>query len=276
MNIFSRSIFVSTALVVFLFAGCGQASFDSTVFHDEGEAHQDIPTVQSDMSWMHESSIPFAFDQRVGDVRVFSFDPPEGKELFWQLEEDGSAPRGVADWASSGEEVLINAAYFHEDFSPSGFLLIDGHQIGTRAFDQDLTGLVVIEDGALTIRNTADYPIAFSELSDDSIDAFQSYPLLVVDGIAHVSQDSARYARRTALATTKKGEVLIIISPTGYLSLYEFAQVLESSALDIDLAINLDGGPSTGFWSSVAGAEVSIPSFTRVPSVLRLQLIAQQ
>jgi len=60
--------------------------------------------------------------------------------------------------------------------------------------------------------------------------------------------DDGRPARRTVVAQDLEGRILLIIAPRGYLSLHELAFFLSESDLDLDVALNLDGGFSTGLW----------------------------
>jgi hypothetical protein len=50
------------------------------------------------------------------------------------------------------------------------------------------------------------------------------------------------------VAQDLQGRILIIVAPRGYLSLHELARFLAESDLDLNVALNLDGGFSTGLW----------------------------
>jgi hypothetical protein len=60
-------------------------------------------------------------------------------------------------------------------------------------------------------------------------------------------------------------------APGGYLSLHDVAVFLVSSDLAVDVALNLDGGSSTGLWLEAGGARVDIDSYTAVPSVIAVE-----
>ena len=80
--------------------------------------------------------------------------------------------------------------------------------------------------------------------------------------------DDGRPARRTVVAQDYQGRILIIVAPRGYLSLHELARFLAESDLDLDVALNLDGGYSTGLWLQADGLIVNIDSLVPVPSVV--------
>ena len=85
--------------------------------------------------------------------------------------------------------------------------------------------------------------------------------------------DDSRPSRRTVVAQDNQGRILLIVAPRGYLSLHEMARFLAESDLDLDVALNLDGGYSTGLWlkadgQSVDEQSVEINSLVPVPSVI--------
>jgi uncharacterized protein YigE (DUF2233 family) len=79
--------------------------------------------------------------------------------------------------------------------------------------------------------------------------ALQSFPMLVkpggIPGYGAEQESNAR-ARRTVIAQDRHGRILFIVAPKGYFTLYQLSLYLTESDLGLDLAINLDGGGSTG------------------------------
>jgi uncharacterized protein YigE (DUF2233 family) len=80
--------------------------------------------------------------------------------------------------------------------------------------------------------------------------------------------DDRRPARRTVVAQDRRGRILILVAPRGALSLHELARFLVESDLDLDAALNLDGGFSTGLWVRAYDESVEIDSLVPVPSVI--------
>jgi uncharacterized protein YigE (DUF2233 family) len=104
--------------------------------------------------------------------------------------------------------------------------------------------------------------------------AIQSFPILVKPGGVMgfpAEADDGTPARRTVVAQDSQGNVLFIVAPRGYVSLHEVAVFLADSDLAIDVALNLDGGGSTGLWLAAGDARIGIDSFTPVPSVITVR-----
>lgn len=103
------------------------------------------------------------------------------------------------------------------------------------------------------------------------VEAVQSFPVLVKPGGVMgfpADADEGKPARRTVVAQDRSGSILVIVAPRGYLSLHELAVFLVGSDLEVDVALNLDGGGSTGLWLEAGGVGVEIDSITPVPSVI--------
>jgi len=80
--------------------------------------------------------------------------------------------------------------------------------------------------------------------------------------------DEGQPARRTVVAQDRQGRLLFVIAPRGYLSLHETARWLADSDLDIDMALNLDGGQSSGLYLSAEETDIRIDSWVAVPAVI--------
>ena len=105
-------------------------------------------------------------------------------------------------------------------------------------------------------------------------EALQSFPVLVKPGGLigfPVDADDGRPARRTVVAQDRQGRILIIVAPRGHLSLHELACFLIESDLNLDVALNLDGGFSTGLWLRAHEKFVEIDSLVPVPSVISVE-----
>jgi uncharacterized protein YigE (DUF2233 family) len=99
----------------------------------------------------------------------------------------------------------------------------------------------------------------------------QSFPVLVKPGGVMgfpADADDGRPSRRTVVAQDNQGRILLLVAPRGYLSLHEMARFLAESDLDLNVALNLDGGYSTGLWLKAGEQPVEINSLVPVPSVI--------
>ena len=77
--------------------------------------------------------------------------------------------------------------------------------------------------------------------------------------------------RRTIVAMDKQGNLLFIVSPNDAFSLDEMADLLVSSDLSIETALNLDGGASTGLAINIGKQQQVIDSIATLPIVIAVQ-----
>jgi len=97
----------------------------------------------------------------------------------------------------------------------------------------------------------------------------QSFPMLVKPGgelgFPEQFEDNLP-ARRTVIGQDRAGRILLMVAPRGYFTLHRLSLYLTGSDLELDIAINLDGGPSSGIL--VANPLEAIPSQTLLPIVI--------
>jgi exopolysaccharide biosynthesis protein len=184
---------------------------------------------------------------------------------------DPFAPRPVSAWAQHLQSFLvINGGYFTPENETTGLLISDGQVWGT-PYGEFAGMFAVRSDGQVSVRWLRDQPY---DPNEPVTEALQSFPVLVKPGGVMgfpADADDGRPARRTIVAQDREGRILIIVAPRGYLSLHGLAHFLADSDLDLDVALNLDGGFSTGLWLKVDGATtepVRIDSLAPVPSVI--------
>ena len=172
--------------------------------------------------------------------------------------------RILSGWLELGDVLVVNGAYFAEDFTPSGYLKVDHERVGEFVFNQNESALLVVSKNTKSIRDTELEPMKPGE---DFEYALQSFPLLIKDGKANVSTDSGQEARRTAIGVGGR-YVYIFVVPSPHLSLYEFADEIASMGISCEDVLNLDGGSSTGLKMRYKGFRKNIPSFVPIPNVL--------
>lgn len=214
-------------------------------------------TVPRDIAY---EKFPFSIGDRTGTMHVYAFVPGD----FQPRVAYDATPKHISTWGGGEQRLVLNGGFFHEDYTPSGYLVVDGQRIGNRMFDQELSGLVSIQYGNLTIRDLAEQPLLEGEKFGH---ALQSFPFLIKHGKPAVQEDSGLLARRSAIGADRTGNILLIMVPE-QISLYEFAQELERIDIDFDMVLNLDGGPSSGLYIEEEDYRHVIDSFVPVPSVL--------
>jgi hypothetical protein len=189
---------------------------------------------------------------------------------------DPGAPRPVSDWAEQLQPLLlVNGGYFTPEDETLALLIGDGEAWGApyEYEDEDwvfagLLGLfAVTADGQVSVRWLHDQPY---DPVEPLAQALMSFPVLVKPGggMGFSPDEEGPPARRTVVAQDLQGHILIIVAERGYLSLLHLARFLTESDLDLDVALNLDGGRSTGLWLRTDEQRVEINSLVPVPSVI--------
>ena len=141
---------------------------------------------------------------------------------------------------------VVNGGYFEADFRPSTWLKNDGVELAPKS-DTSKGGLLAVGDAGI-------YVGPFSALRFDPTLAVQSFPLLVEpDYQSGIYRDDGRRAARTVACLAPRALHLIVIAaPRGEgPTLFEAAGLLRAPAplgFGCRVALNLDGGPSTGVW----------------------------
>lgn len=171
----------------------------------------------------------------------------------------------VSVWARElGALLVINGGYFTPENQVTGLTVVEGQTFGTPY--GDFAGmLAVTPGGAASVRWLSTWPYDPVEPLQSAI---QSFPVLVKPGGVMgfpADGDDGRASRRTVVAQDRQGQVLLLIAPRGYLSLHALAVWLAESDLGLDIALNLDGGTSSGFWMDEGP---QIESLITVPVVI--------
>jgi len=175
-------------------------------------------------------------------------------------------PHSLVAWAEQSQPLLVvNGGFFDEAFQTTALLISDG--VGVGGSYEGFGGMLAVAPGGeVAIQPLRDQPYDPAQSLEQ---AMQSFPMLVFPGGAspNIEWDDQR-DRRTALALDRQGRLLVIIAPQPSFSLNEFADWLRASDLDLDRALNLDGGSSTGLYVEAGAARELVEPFVRLPIVL--------
>lgn len=203
-------------------------------------------------------------------LRVLRLNPDQ---VDFRVRYDPVQPRLISEWAEATSDFLvINGGYFAPENEHGketlGVLISGGQRYG--ASWGDFAGMFAVTADQVSVRWLRERPYDPAERLSEAV---QSFPVLVKPGgeMGFPSDaDDGVTARRTVVAQDQAGNILFITAPRGTLSLHALAVFLARSDLDlnVDIALNLDGGASTGLWLNAGGVEVKLDSFTDVPSVI--------
>lgn len=271
----STKIF-SLILLGLLFSGAG-----CSIAPDKKPQAETIGQVMNNPAPSEIQKLPEGWERRqvsYADGRKVSWivAPFKAGSWSWSLANDPSNPQSVAKWREIvTADLVINGSYFDESFQPAGYF--KGNESGSlkpwpdkksQADPKSYSGLIKIKNGQLQITYLVD--AQQDEPSKDE-QALLTYPTLLAKGQPLIKDDSQKYARRTVLAQDGRGQTYVVMTESGLASLYETAQWLAAQPEKFTIAVNLDGGPSTGVSYSRDESEFNLPSAS-VPNVLTATL----
>jgi len=100
--------------------------------------------------------------------------------------------------------------------------------------------------------------------------ALQNFPMLVLPGgkTNPDIDDNGRRSLRTAVGQDRSGRLIFVVSPAPTFTLTEFSQWLAASDLDLNAALNLDGGTSSGLVLRSGQRNLGVDSWVPVPDVI--------
>jgi uncharacterized protein YigE (DUF2233 family) len=140
--------------------------------------------------------------------------------------------------------------------------VVDGQASGQSY--ADFGGMFAVSESGPEVRGLGARPYNPNE---PLLYALQSFPMLLTPGgqIGYPTEDGDSN-RRTVVGQDRDGRILFILAPWGSFTLHELSLWLAASDLNLDVALNLDGGTSTGL--HLAEPELVIPAFTSLPIVI--------
>jgi len=177
----------------------------------------------------------------------------------------------IEEWhAITGADVTVNGGFFFGTHQPQGRLVIDGEMIGTQLDPEQrigVPGLFAVLDGKVSITSLGRSRYTPRGLRFDQ--AVEAYPMLLLPGRqpAYPPVDGDR-ARRTVIGIDADGNVILLLIDGPIFSLVELANWLAESNLNLDVALNLDGGRSSAMMVTAGGTRTVIPSYVPLPIVI--------
>lgn len=157
-------------------------------------------------------------------------------------------PRTLETWQKETNALMVvNGGYYsveNERYFPDGLIIVNGRASG-RSF-AGFGGMLAVNGTWAELRWLVERPYRSTERLQA---ALQSFPILVQPGGRlgfGAERENHVAARRTAIGQDRQGRLLLMVAPQGYFTLHQFSRHLTESDLDLEIAINLDGGGSTG------------------------------
>ena len=231
-----------------------------------------VPTstpVPKDTGWrsirpgIEYREVDVTIDGRSDRVRIARVDPAQ---VRLRVVYDPNQPRRVSEWLDSTRSLLVvNGNYFDPQNRALGLIVHDGLKAGS--VYQGFGGMFAVNGSEAQVRWNVAQPYVEGE---GLLYAMQNFPMLVIPGGAPNLQidDNQRTASRTAVAQDRSGRILFVVSPGVMFTLTEFGKWLAASDLQIDAALNLDGGTSSGLLIRNGDHTEGADSWVSVPSVI--------
>lgn len=175
-------------------------------------------------------------------------------------------PLFMSDWMRKEQATaIINGGYFDQQNRATGLVISNGQVFGTSY--SGFGGMLSVDgQGRLRLRYLVQQPY---DPGEQLKQATQSAPMLVLPGGKRAKfSANAASSRRSMVALDKQGRLLFIVSPGLVFTLDELADQLVKSDLSINVALNLDGGASTGLYVNAGSQHVAIDSPAQLPIVI--------
>lgn len=198
-------------------------------------------------------------------LSAFRFDPASSEKLISARIVPAPDPKGIAATAllvqrgrGPGQvlSLVINGGYFYRaadgTLTPTGLLISNGRELAPLTSCRACSGVLYAVAGKPGLE------IAWAKgfkVTVDVTSAIQTGPLLVEPGgKLGIAKPGGPLAERSAICLSAKGRTTVV-AVTSRVTLYELATLLKSPApggFGCDVAINLDGGPSTQIATSLS------------------------
>jgi hypothetical protein len=177
-----------------------------------------------------------------------------------------TSPQHVRKWLEATQaDVVINGGFFDDQNIATALVVVNGATTGKSY--SGFGGLFALRGNAPSLQWLKTQPYR----PDPRITyALQGSPMLVYNAnkVPGISDNGARN-RRSFVAMDTQGRVLLGICQYAQWTLTDLAQYLaDAKDLEIQHAVNLDGGGSTGLWLRGGPEGVLTDSFDKVPLVI--------
>ena len=190
--------------------------------------------------------------------------------VAFRVRYDPNHPLRVGEWLAGAQRearLVVNGGFFDPQNRALGLLIADGALFGQTYVD--LGGLFGVRQRRVQVRSLILEPYRPGEVFDHMV---QSFPMLLVGGrVNSAMRDDGRTAPRTVVGVDRQRRVVFLISPRLTFSVASLAGWLVQSDLDLESALNLDGGTSSGLLVRTESGIWGIDSWSPVPAVIEVR-----
>lgn len=152
--------------------------------------------------------------------------------------------RNISQWeqALPDAAVIVNGSFFGPNYEPDTPFISNGSALGPPSYDAKAGAFVAGASRTDVVDLTAGsgWQTAFNGTDN----AMVAYPLLIgEDGKSHVQRNSRWLSNRTFVGRDSSGRIIIGSTREAFFSLTRLADFLIAAPLNLQVALNLDGGP---------------------------------
>jgi len=269
---------LSLAIVLFVLCACSIADLAPTVvtpptIAPRSNAPRPTATlIPNDTGWqsiapgVEYRELKIDHGDRSDRLRMARIDPAQTQ---LRVLYDPDRPRRVSEWLSASNAlVAVNGNFFDPQNQALGLVIQDGQRRGGVVYE-GFGGMFAVNGDEVRVRWNVDEPYTGEPLTH----ALQNFPMLVLPGGAANPDidDNGRRSLRTAVGQDRSGRVVFVVSPGLTFTLTEFGQWLAASDLDLNAALNLDGGTSSGLVLRSGQRNLGVDSWVPVPDVIAVE-----
>jgi hypothetical protein len=204
---------------------------------------------------------------REAQVILVRLDPAE---VMFKVHYSPEDPHTIDGWRDSLPQaaVILNASFFDETYRALGLVVSDGQPFGQSFVG--FGGMFQVTANRVRVRSLVGEPYQGEQLTQ----AVQTFPMLIEAGgvLAPQGDGFNQRAYRTVIAQDRWDHIMMVVVPHDVVSLADLQGWLITSGLNIDIALALDGGKSTGLVINVPGHSETYPNLDKVPSVIAVYL----
>ncbi len=235
-------IFLLVIITTLVLTGCD--FFDISSDKENEEQQKKLNETTDAEGWysgmeVKQSTVNLYDSDNNGEMITAHFDPTQ---FTIEIQESDPA-KSLRDWCADVDNIaVINGGYFMENYKPTGLLITD-QGVSSRSYVDETKGIFgIINNEELLINNLGEGAGDTSRYDY----ALQSFPMLVEGGRDVVVSKNTESAKRSFVALDRDGNLIIGNTNSAGLTLDAFGEYLGSSDLNTDIALNLDGGSSSG------------------------------
>lgn len=257
-------------LVLFVLCGCSIAELTPTAIISPTATPRPTATpVPRDSGWqviapgVEYRELKIEQGERSDRLRIARIDPTQHR---LRVLYDPDRPRRVGEWlAESNALVAVNGNFFDPQNHALGLVIQDGQRRAGVVYE-GFGGMLAVGGDDVRVRWNVQEPYHDEPLTY----ALQNFPMLVLPGGTPNPDidDNGQVSLRTAVAQDRSGRIIFVVSPTPTFTLTEFGQWLAASDLDLEAALNLDGGTSSGLVLRSGNQRLGVDSWVNVPNVI--------